>query len=170
MDLYSRIFSQPCFDVNQLVLTKFESLTDDDFKDKTHMFHGRYENLYVDINKIPELDVIVKMAMDNAEKILDIKKENLTSGFWLNAMQPGDVTTAHTHDDEDELLSCVYYIKVPDNSGNLIITHNNEKTIIKPEEGVFVYFSPATLHEVSRNESHESRLSIAFNFGLKKTG
>lgn len=84
-------------------------------------------------------------------------------------MNPGDVTTAHTHDDDDELLSCVYYIKVPkdvSNSGELILMANNEKTVIQPEEGKFVFFSPATLHEVTKNESNESRLSIAFNFGL----
>ena len=169
MDLYTRIFDQQCFDVNQVVFKKFESLKDDDFKEKTHMFNGRYENLYLDVNKIPELEVIVNAAIENAAIILKTKNENLVFGFWLNEMQPGHVTTAHTHDDDDELLSCVYYIKVPDNSGDLIITHNSERSIINPEEGTFVYFSPDTLHEVSKNESNESRLSVAFNFGLRRT-
>ena len=169
MDLYTRVFDQSCFDVNQKVLGKFELLTDKDFKEKTHLFNGRYENIYLDVNKIPGLEVIVNAALENAENILNIEKEKLASGFWLNSMAAGDVTTAHTHDDDDELLSCVYYIKVPDNSGDLIITHDNQKTIIKPEEGMFVFFSPDTLHEVSKNESGQARLSIAFNFGLSST-
>ncbi|MCK4864857.1 MAG: 2OG-Fe(II) oxygenase [Gammaproteobacteria bacterium] len=169
MDLYTRIFSQSCFDVNKKVLEKFESLTDDDFKEKTHLFNGRYENIYLEIKKIPGLEIIVNAALENSAKILNIKKEKLVSGFWLNSMAAGDVTTAHTHDDDDELLSCVYYIRVPENSGNLIITADNEKTTIKPEEGMFVFFSPDTLHEVSKNKSTESRLSIAFNFGLVRT-
>ncbi len=168
MDLYTRVFSQSCFDVNKMVLEQFESLTDNDFKEKTHLFNGRYENIYLEVNKIPELKVIVNAALENAAKILNIKEEKLVSGFWLNAMAAGDVTTVHTHDDDDELLSCVYYIRVPENSGDLIITADNEKTIIKPEEGMFVFFSPDTLHEVSKNESAESRLSIAFNFGLMR--
>ena len=168
MDLYTRIFSQPCFDVNEKILTKYEQLSDEDFKAKTHLFNGRYENIYLEIDKIPGLEVIINSALENAASILNIKKEKLTSGFWLNAMGAGDVTTAHTHDDDDELLSCVYYIKVPEHSGDLIIIDNNKKTIIKPEEGTFVFFSPDTLHEVSKNESAQSRLSIAFNFGLKK--
>ena len=167
-DLYTRIFDQTCFDVNKKVLEKFELLAEEDFKEKTHLFNGRYENIYLEVNKIPELEVIVNIALENAASILNIKKEKLVFGFWLNAMGTGDVTTAHTHDDDNELLYCVYYIKVPENSGDLIITENNKKTIIKPSEGTFIFFSPDTLHEVSKNESTQSRLSIAFNFGLAR--
>lgn len=168
MDLYTRIFYQSCFDVNATILEKFELLAEEDFKEKTHLFNGRYENIYLEVNKIPELEIIINAAKEHAAKLLKLKKEKLASGFWLNEMKAGDVTTAHTHDDDDELLSCVYYIKVPDNSGNLIITTNDNKTTIKPEEGAFIFFSPATLHEVSENKSEASRLSIAFNFGLLK--
>ena len=168
MDLYTRVFSQPCFDINKKVAEQFELLTENDFKEQTHFFHGRYENIYLDVNKIPELKTIVNAALENAATILNIKQEKLVSGFWLNSMAAGDVTTAHTHDDDDELLSCVYYIRVPENSGDLIITDDNKKTTIKPEEGLFIFFSPDTLHEVSKNKSTESRLSIAFNFGLMR--
>lgn len=167
MDLYTLVFNQACFDVNQSVLKKFESLGNDDFKEKTHLFNGRYENLYLDANKIPGLEVIINAATENAAEILKVEKNELVYGFWFNQMLPGDVTTAHTHDDDDERLSCVYYINVPENSGGLILTHEHEKTIIQPRAGAFVFFSPATLHEVSRNESNDIRLSIAFNFGLK---
>ena len=166
MDLYTRVFSQSCFDVNEKILEKYEQLNDNDFKEKTHLFNGRYENIYLEVSKIPGLEIIVNSALKNAAKILNVKKEKLVYGFWLNEMNSGDVTTAHTHDDDDELLSCVYYIKVPNNSGDLIITEKSKKTVVIPEEGSFVFFSPDTLHEVSKNESGQSRLSIAFNFGL----
>jgi len=169
MNLYTRIFSQACYDVNNKILEKFERLTDDDFKEKTHLFNGRYENLYLTVNKLPELEIIVNTARENAANILNVQPEKLESGFWLNLMNAGDVTTAHTHDDDKELLSGVYYIGVPENSGDLIITENKEKTVIKAEEGVFVFFSPKTLHEVSENKSHQPRLSIAFNFGMART-
>lgn len=168
MDLFTRVFCQSCFDVNQTVLEQFELLTDDDFIIKTHLFNGRYENLYLSEDKIPALSVIVNAALDNAEKILNIKKEKLATGFWMNAMGPGDVTTLHTHDDDDELLSCVYYIKVPEDSGDLVIIDNKVRVVVKPEEGNFVLFSPGTAHEVTKNNSEQSRLSIAFNFGLAK--
>jgi len=162
---YTRIFEQSCFNLNKDILQHFNALADQDFKDKTHLFNGRYENLYLPENKIPGLKHIIEVARKNAAEILVIEPNELLYGFWLNAMQPGDVTTAHTHDDSDELLSGVYYVKVAENSGDLIITAGGEKIQIKPREGEFVFFKPDVLHEVSRNESHESRLSIAFNFG-----
>lgn len=172
MDLYTRVFNQDCFDVNVKVVKGFESLTEADFTSKTHLFNGRYENLYLHEEKIPGLNIIIEAAMNEAAKILKVDKSQLAAGFWLNAMRPGDVTTAHTHDDDDELLSCVYYIRVPADagkSGKLIITQHNKKTELIPEEGYFVFFTPDTLHEVSRNETEESRLSIAFNFGLRRS-
>jgi len=169
VDLYYYQFDQICFDVNKKVVKKYSVLDENDFKEKTHYFHGRYENTYIDESKIPELTIIIESAKKYAAQILKTKAEDLHYGFWLNEMQPGHVTTAHSHDDDDELLSCVYYIKVPENSGNLIISENNNKTVIKPEEGNFIFFSPATVHEVSRNKSQQARLSMAFNFGLKQT-
>jgi len=169
-DGYTQVFNQSCFDANQKIVARFELLSDNDFKAKTHLFNGRYENLYIEVEKLPELEFIINTAKENAANILKIDQSKLAYGFWLNEMQPGHVTTAHTHDDDDELLSCVYYIKVPEHSGNLIITENNEKTIITPKEGMFIFFSPATLHEVSENKSEESRLSIAFNFGPQTSG
>ena len=172
MDLYTRKFCQSCFDINEKIVKSFEALKKDDFNKKTHKFNGRYENLYLDIDKISGLNIIVDKAREQAASILEVNENKLTYGFWLNAMQPGDVTTAHTHDDDDELLSCVYYIKVPKNEkkpGDLIIIKNNEKTVLTPKEGYFVFFSPSTLHEVTKNESEEARLSIAFNFGLVRT-
>jgi len=166
MELYTRVFCQDCLAVNKKIQQGFSLLTEGDFREQTHFFHVRYENIYLDVNKLPELDIIANNALKNAANILNVKQENLQSGFWLNAMAAGDVTTAHTHDDDDELLSCVYYIRVPENSGDLIITENNNKTVIKAEEGMFVFFSPKTLHEVSENKSDQSRLSMAFNFGL----
>ncbi|MDH5361583.1 MAG: 2OG-Fe(II) oxygenase family protein [Gammaproteobacteria bacterium] len=172
MNTYTRVFSQTCLDVNKAILAGFSDLTDEDFKSRTHLFHGRYENLYLDADRIPGLALIVDTAMQEAARILGMDVAQLASGFWLNAMHPGDVTTAHTHDDDDELLSCVYYIRVPaeaDRSGQLIITQNDgEEVIITPREGMFVFFSPQTLHEVTKNETDEMRLSMAFNFGKKR--
>ena len=171
MNNTTRIFSQACLDVNEQVLTGFDALTEQDFTSRTHLFHGRFENLYLNPEKIPGLNVIVETATQEAAKILSIDVAELAVGFWLNAMQPGDLTTAHTHDDDDELLSGVYYARVPvaaEKSGQLIITIGEEKEYITPEEGLFVFFSPDTLHEVSKNETDEIRLSIAFNFGKKE--
>jgi uncharacterized protein (TIGR02466 family) len=117
--------------------------------------------------------MLVKEAVTLAEDLLNIK--NLHAGYWFNYMPPGATTTLHTHDDDDELLSCVYYVNVPENSGNLIIyetlDNNKQKKIeIQSTTGDFIFFKPDIRHEVSRNNSSEFRLSIGFNFGLNKHG
>ena len=81
-------------------------------------------------------------------------------------MPPGSMTTLHTHDDYDELLSGVYYVRVPEDSGDLIIHHASEKIVISPTTGDFIFFNPDTRHEVTRNNSRQHRLSIGINFGV----
>ena len=137
-------------------------LDDDDIK-RTHLFNGRYENIYLTVDQIPELEQLVTEACEHASRIVGV--DGLRAGHWFNHMPPGAVTTAHSHDDDDELLSAVYYVSVPENSGQLVIHDNNKRHVITPREGMFVFFAPDVVHEVSRNLSTRDRLSIAFNFG-----
>lgn len=131
---------------------------------KTHKFDGRYENIYLTEAHIPVLKSLLSEAITHAENIL--KTDSLRAGFWFNYMPPGSTTTLHSHDDGDELLSCVYYVHVPDDSGNIILYPKNEKPLtLTSETGKFIFFSPALKHEVSRNNSSQHRLSIGMNFG-----
>lgn len=134
---------------------------------RSHLFQGRYENIYIADKKIPEIKTLLNEAISLASE--SINCDSLQAGIWFNHMPPGTVTEPHNHDVDDELLSGVYYICVPNNSGNLLV-HDSGKTIeITPEEGMFVFFKPNTIHEVLENRSHEDRLSVGINFGVKKS-
>ena len=133
---------------------------------RTHLFNDRYENIYIDEKKIPEIKTLLKEAITLASPLVDC--HSLQAGLWFNHMPPGSVTEPHTHDDYDELLSGVYYISVPENSGKLIIHSQGETVEITPEEGMFVFFKPDTIHEVSKNNCQSDRLSVGINFGRKK--
>jgi len=89
------------------------------------------------------------------------------AGFWLNEMEPGHVTLAHRHDEDDELLSGVYYIHVAENSGDLMLEQGGVTTRISPQAGMLVLFPPDVLHHVTENLSTETRLSIGMNFGVR---
>ena len=108
---------------------------------KTHLFEGRYENIYLNEVHIPELTQLIKNAVNSAEIIL--KTQNLRAGYWFNYMPPGSTTTLHTHDDDDELLSAVYYVHVPEDSGNLIIYDDTENATQKK---AWMYTSGGRLH------------------------
>jgi quercetin dioxygenase-like cupin family protein len=83
-------------------------------------------------------------------------------------MQQGHVTQPHRHDVDGELISAVYYIRVPSDSGDLILTGDSRQKTILPREGMFVFFQPDVLHEVTENKSGATRLSIGMNFGIRK--
>lgn len=157
--------------LNETLLATFLKRQNEPDIRKTHLFEGRYENIYLNEEHIPELRTIINTAIKSAEVILSTS--NLRSGYWFNYMPPGSTTTLHTHDDDDELLSAVYYVHVPENSGNLIIYDDaenatQEKIKITPKAGEFIFFKPDVRHEVTRNNSIEHRLSIGINFGQNK--
>ena len=168
MNTYHRIASEYGCRLNEKIMAGFINHYQRDDVRKTHLFEGRYENIYLTEQHIPELAPLIVEVTRYAEELLHIN--NLRAGFWFNFMPPGSTTTLHTHDDDDELLSAVYYVDVPEDSGNLVIYENlvaadSRKIEIAPVAGEFVFFKPDIAHEVSRNNSSKSRLSIGFNFG-----
>jgi uncharacterized protein (TIGR02466 family) len=168
MQLYQKFTSKNAVLINANLAAGFLKQQNNPDIRKTHLFEGRYENIYLNEQHIPELTVLINEAVSLAEDLLNVK--NIRAGYWFNSMPPGASTTLHTHDDDDELLSGVYYVHVPENSGNLIIYDDSDKsqpkTIeITPKTGEFIFFKPDVRHEVSRNNSAEHRLSIGMNFG-----
>ncbi|MCR4347559.1 MAG: 2OG-Fe(II) oxygenase family protein [Sulfuricaulis sp.] len=160
---------QDCEALNATLLARIELLTENEIFHRNHFLGGRYENLYVVLDAIPEMRVILDLATAQAAHILDQPKKELVIGWWLNIMRPGDYTYPHTHDDADELLSGVYYIVVPPRSGKLLLTKGSQRAEVEPRAGRIVYFKPDVLHEVMRNESDGSRISIGFNVGPVQT-
>jgi hypothetical protein len=70
-----------------------------------------------------------------------------------------------TRDEDDEILSGVYYIDVPPDSGKLVLIDGVRREELQPRAGMYVFFAPETLHEVTCNESGRARISVGFNFG-----
>jgi hypothetical protein len=152
--------------VNQTLLGEYLLQREHAQTRRSHLFNGRYENIYIPRNLIPSIEPVLSMALFYARQLLDVDPAQLQLGFWFNEMQPGDRTTLHTHDDDDELLSAVYYIQARANSGDLKIhTKSAEIRYISPKEGNIILFSPQLPHEVSENFSDELRLAVAMNFG-----
>jgi uncharacterized RmlC-like cupin family protein len=89
----------------------------------------------------------------------------LRCGFWFTAMGPGQSTSEHTHEENDELLSAVYYVEAPEGSGDLVLYDGPLAIHVAPEAGVLLFFPPALPHSVEANRSGRARLSIGINFG-----
>lgn len=151
--------------LNQKLIEGFLQYRDKPDIKQTHFFHQRYENIYLDEQHIAAIADIKKAAINSAASLLNKEANTLKAGLWFNAMEKNHITTAHRHDDDDELLSAVYYIQVPENSGDLEFTQQRCTTYLKPQAGMMAFFPPSLMHRVLENKSDELRLSLGINIG-----
>lgn len=103
--------------------------------------------------------------------------------FWVNSNNKNDYNLLHNHIDSN--ISGVYYIKVPKNSGRIVLQNGDltkmysknetyfdnpnfhSRYFIEPNEYDLILFPSETLHYVEPNRSDEERISVAFNLILK---
>ena len=137
---------------------------------RSHWVGGRWENIYINSYLTPSvanlLNRIVSLAGDEYGQNFLIPSQFLgypTNEYWFNIAQPGDSTGRHNHKDE-AAISGVFYIKVPEKSGELIFfIPGKNKITIPAKEGRMLLF-PANLdHAVNVNSSEDVRISLAFN-------
>jgi uncharacterized protein (TIGR02466 family) len=104
--------------------------------------------------------------------------------WWMNENSFGDYNSMHNHQNVDSpiLLSGIYYINVPENSGRLYLQNSNlvgnfpEKLkeyfndpigwgsyFVVPKKYDLILFPPGVYHMVEPNMSKQKRFSIAFN-------
>ncbi len=133
---------------------------------KTHFFQGRYENIYVKKVDFGPLKNVLADAKQQAAKLLNCHSHELSMDFWFNHMPPKHITDWHRHDVMDERLSAVYYVTVPEQSGDLLLKAKPSMKRIHPTENDFIFFNPDIEHSVEENKSNQSRLSIGMNFGF----
>lgn len=165
MDARYYRFNYPHADaLNRRLIRCYRLLLNTDQVRKTHFFGGRYENIYMGRDALPEILPLIDFWLECAAHVLRESASRLRCGFWFNEMQPGHRTLAHSHDQGYEKLSGVYYLQVPERSGELVL-HDDERIILTPAAGELVLFAASSVHEVSVNKSREMRLSIGINFG-----
>jgi hypothetical protein len=151
--------------INTAIVAAVNGMREDDFERRTHFIGGRFENLYIERTRIPAVMTVLDQALACAALILGRAPRTLRCGFWLNLTGPGQGTSEHTHDEHDELLSGVYYVAVPPDSGDLILYDGPSTIHIEPCAGTFLFFPPHIPHAVETNRSASPRLSIGINLG-----
>jgi hypothetical protein len=163
--LYQELILEEPDKLNASLYQRFLVMSGTDRIRQTHHFAGRFENIYIEEADIPDIATVLNVVKQQAGQLLGIQTDTLRAGFWFNAMEGGHVTAPHHHDENDELLSAVYYIRVPENSGNLILHDEGKKVSIEPQAGKLVMFAPGVLHEVTANRGSGLRLSVGMNVG-----
>ena len=139
----------------------------------SHKINGRWENQYISIQYFPQLKKLFRSACSKGkatlEKSLIIPYKELglpMDEFWFNIAYPGESTGWHDHKERSE-LSGVYYLHVPDNSGDIHFRKKDDDETfewdIKSQTGKLVLFDSNIEQSGPEYKSKENRISIAFN-------
>ena len=139
----------------------------------SHKIKGRWENQYIDIELVPDIKNIFQKACQLSKKILKkpVIVPNKSLGlnkdeFWFNSSKPGESTGWHDHK-ENASLSAVFYLNVPQKSGDIQFRLKDKKEWkyhkIESKNNDLILFDSILEHSVSENKSQNNRISLAFN-------
>ena len=130
----------------------------------------------------PLVDELFKMQMEIYREEL-LSREPIIGNMWANINPPGGYNRPHIHPNSH--FSGVYYIKAPQNSGDIVFndprsgahmimperikdskppSHLWREVRINPLEGRLIMFPSWLWHCVEPNESNDIRISVSFNF------
>lgn len=151
-------------DYNAQLALACEQVADAPDTGRSHFVQGRFENLYPPRDRLPLIEPLISAVSQAARRILG-RTDDFRVGFWINRMAPGHLTSRHSHEENDELLSAVYYVQVPQDSGQLVFHQQGASLRITPEAGMLLLFAPWLEHEVDPHRGEGVRLSVAFNLG-----
>lgn len=156
---------------------------------------GGYQSPWIDLDEPlwkPLVDEVNKNAAILGEKLYMLKPGltiEVVNG-WVNINNPGreQLNNNYYHMHGGYFLSFVYYAKVNQNSGNLVLNpphnmldyvlnehlleninlFNHQRWHVKPEVGKLVCFPAWITHFAESNQSNEDRISFAFNAVIKQ--
>jgi len=139
-----------------------------------------------DMHKIPVfkplVDELFKMQMEIYKEEL-LSRKPIIGNMWANINPPGGYNRPHIHPNSH--FSGVYYIKAPQNSGEIVFndprsaahmimpervkdvkppSHLWREVRVIPLEGRMLMFPSWLWHCVEPNESNDIRISVSFNF------
>ena len=140
------------------------------------------------MHELPEYQKLVRMLYECQKTIYEqehYESEPFLGNMWANINPPGGSNRAHIH--PNSLWSGVYYVKAPQNSGQLkiedprsvaLMSRPRQKDVPKPDRllrehhyepktGRLIMFPSWLNHCVDPNNSNDIRISVSFNFMQK---
>lgn len=145
---------------------------------------------YYILEKLPDLKNKIQSCVEDFTKNFLKLSDKFNFYFlnsWSNKHHSNDWSHSHYHG--NSLISGVYYLNTPENSGNIDFVKNNlnnnmfseslvfdykednfintESVRVVPKKGLILLFPSHLQHKVTRNKTNQARYSIAFNMFVK---
>jgi len=159
---------------------------DEENQEAFETLHSFREDRFIPIDDFPSARVVLEYFLTGCNEIArarkwDLRENQPTLGnYRVHATPPGEVTQSHTH--KPAVLSGVYYVEKPENSGDLVFVDVNQfhdydpkslpggidpistpQVVLKAQEGTMIVFPSWLPHKVTKNNSDANRVSISFN-------
>lgn len=148
--------------------------------------HSFSEDRFVTVEEVPAIGIILEYFIKGCNAIArernwDIREQEVSlQNYWVHATPPGEITQHHDH--KPGVLSGVYYVDKPENSGDLVFVDVNPYHAYRPavlpgtsdpisrpeitmpaDNGTMLVFPSWLPHRVPRNDSDRRRVSVSFN-------
>ena len=148
--------------------------------------HTFNEDRFITVDDVPATGEVLGACLSLCNEIVDYVQWKLGSAelritdYWYHVTEHSHITQTHSH--KPALLSGVYYVHKPENSGHLVVLDQNPYHAYMPPiskakserlfttevpvevgPGTLVVFPSWLLHRVQRNDSGTRRVSISFN-------
>jgi hypothetical protein len=137
----------------------------------------RYEDIRLEI--LPEVKKLTKLLIDKFSEAYGLKiklvpTEDINQVIWAVIHGKNESTNWHGHESSHNYengakISAVYYVDVPENSGDIIFKINEnpyttKQYLEKSETSKFILFDSTIQHCVTKNLSENKRFIISMNF------
>ena len=123
----------------------------------------------------------INMNVKEIEKNLGLEKKLILHNLWCNINGLGSFNRPHSH--PGSVVSGVYYISIPKNSGSIVFLNRDLDSFFKghvnkyneynstiwkinPKENECILFPSYLEHYVEPNLNKKERISISFNYGF----
>lgn len=137
----------------------------------------RNEDIRIDF--YPEVKNLMNSIMDKfhqqyGEKIKPVQSSDINEVVWAVVHGQNESTNwhdhaTHTNYEAGAKVSAVYYVDVPENSGDIVFKCDENPFVSKmytekAETGKFILFDSTLQHCVTKNLSNQKRIIISMNF------
>jgi len=136
----------------------------------SHFINNRWENIFLGSMQIPSVLPLLSKFLSITKSVYKqsfIIPHDLfgfpQNEYWFNITKPGESTGVHNHKNKSK-ISGVFYLDVPNNSGNIFFRMGKTHELEIPSiTGKLILFPSPLNHFVTKNNSDLNRISLAFN-------
>ena len=182
--LFSSVVYQRELSLNIKPIHNYCSKLKKSVKSVSHSNQGGWQSPPITFSELPELSSEIEKYANIFKRTFLFKKPLKISIMWVNINNYKDSNIEHSH--PNSILSGVYYVKVPKDSGNLVfldprirrtaknlkenLLENNSENLsqithygLNISDNSLIFFPSYMEHAVHMNKTHNPRITISGN-------